>query len=148
MSRPITGRTVLAIFVGAFSIIIAVNVTMAVNAVRTFPGLETKNSYVASQTFDAERKAQDALGWTVSVDLIAPGVRLDVTRAGLPVRLENISAVLGRTTEAVDDRTLDFRPDGDGYVALADLAPGRWLLRLQLTDANGGYLRRNITMTR
>ena len=47
----------------AFGVIIAVNLTLAFNAVRTFPGLEVKNSYVASQSFDADRAAQNALGW-------------------------------------------------------------------------------------
>ena len=38
--RELTGRKVLLIFVIAFGVIIGVNVFMAVNAVRTFPGLE------------------------------------------------------------------------------------------------------------
>ncbi len=46
----------------AFAVIIAVNLVLAFKAVRTFPGLEVENSYVASQTFDAERTAQEALG--------------------------------------------------------------------------------------
>ena len=63
--REITGRHVLLGMVGAFGVIITVNVVMAWQAVSTFPGLEVKNSYVASQTFDAERKAQLALGWVL-----------------------------------------------------------------------------------
>ena len=55
------GHHVLIMFVGGFSIIIAVNMTLAFNAVSTFPGLETKNSYVASQSFDADRAAQEAV---------------------------------------------------------------------------------------
>ena len=62
------GRHVAMIFGGAFTVIIGVNVALAVNAVRTFPGLETKNSYVASQTFDDRRAAQEALGWTVAAE--------------------------------------------------------------------------------
>ena len=61
----LTGWHVLAIFVGCFSVIVTVNLTLAYNAVATFPGLEVKNSYVASQHFDAERRAQEALGWDV-----------------------------------------------------------------------------------
>ena len=53
-------------FVAAFGVIIGVNLVLALSAVRTFPGLEVKNSYVASQTFDERRAAQEALGWTVS----------------------------------------------------------------------------------
>ena len=54
------GRHVLGIAVGAFGVIIAVNLVMAYQAISTFPGLEVANGYVASQTFDADRKAQDA----------------------------------------------------------------------------------------
>ena len=50
----LTGRKVFFITAGAFAVIIGVNVTMAVLAVGTFPGLEVKNSYVASQSFDAK----------------------------------------------------------------------------------------------
>ena len=58
----LTGWHVLAIFVGAFGVIIGVNVALAWNAVATFPGLEVDNSYIASQTFDDRREAQEALG--------------------------------------------------------------------------------------
>ena len=66
MTKELTGRHVFLITATAFGIIIAVNVTMAVNAVKTFPGLEVKNSYVASQQFQNRRDAQEALGWRVS----------------------------------------------------------------------------------
>ena len=65
----LTGRHVAAIFCICFAVIIAVNVALAVSAVRTFPGLEVKNSYVASQSFDADRSAQEALGWSVAADV-------------------------------------------------------------------------------
>ena len=52
---PITGPKFFAIFASFFVVIIAVNLVMAFSAIRTFPGLEVKNSYVASQEFDRER---------------------------------------------------------------------------------------------
>ncbi len=61
--RVITGRHVLIGFCAAFGVIIAVNLWLAISAVRTFPGLDVPNSYVASQTFDKRRAAQEALGW-------------------------------------------------------------------------------------
>ena len=36
--RPLTGWHVLAMFIGGFSIIISVNLALAFNAGRTFPG--------------------------------------------------------------------------------------------------------------
>ena len=66
MARELTGRHVLLITLCAFGVIILVNLVMAVMAVGTFPGLEVKNSYVASQNFDRERAAQQALNWRVT----------------------------------------------------------------------------------
>ena len=59
---PLTGRKVLAIAVAAFGVVIAANLVLAWQAVGTFPGTETANSYVASQNFNrtlAEAKAQE-----------------------------------------------------------------------------------------
>ena len=61
VERPLTGWHVLAMFVAFFGVIIAVNLTLAWQAISTFPGLEVENSYVASQTFDADRRAQVVL---------------------------------------------------------------------------------------
>ncbi|MGO4840209.1 FixH family protein, partial [Rhizobiaceae sp. 2RAB30] len=61
-----TGRHMLAIMVAFFGTIIAVNVTMATLAGRSWTGFVVKNSYVASQEFNrkAEQgRAQAALGW-------------------------------------------------------------------------------------
>jgi len=60
--RKLTGRHVLLIFVAAFGVIISVNLVLAYSAVNTFPGLEVRNSYVASQTFNDRKAAQEALG--------------------------------------------------------------------------------------
>ena len=63
----ISGRHVFAGFALAFGVIISVNLTLAYNAVQTFPGLEVANSYVASQQFDANRAAQEALLYSLLV---------------------------------------------------------------------------------
>ena len=55
--KQLTGRKVLLIMCSAFAVIIGVNLTLAFQAVATFPGLEVKNSYVASQSFDDDRAA-------------------------------------------------------------------------------------------
>ena len=49
-TREFTGTHALMIFGGAFSVIITVNLALAYNAVSTFPGVEVKNSYVASHS--------------------------------------------------------------------------------------------------
>jgi nitrogen fixation protein FixH len=142
--RELTGRHVLAITVSAFAVIIGVNLTLAYKAVSTFPGLEVENSYVASQDFDRDRAAQVALGWS-----LAPyydGDRQELTlrftdAAGNPVNLSELSVLLGRTTEARDDRqpTFDLR---DGvYLAKVALPRGKWMMQIEAHAQDGTLFR-------
>ncbi|NNE53354.1 MAG: FixH family protein, partial [Sulfitobacter sp.] len=78
----IKGWHVFTVFALAFGTIIAVNLTLAFNAVRTFPGLEVKNSYVASQSFDRQREAQLALGWEVSARVEGGELSLTILEEG------------------------------------------------------------------
>ncbi|MBV2360293.1 FixH family protein [Thalassococcus sp. CAU 1522] len=136
--RKFTGWHALMIFGGAFAIIISVNIALAVSAVRTFPGLETKNSYVASQTFDTRRAAQEALGWTVEARATGGLLILSITDdAGRPVQAGTLQAVLGRATHVKDDREPDFAFDGRAYVARESLAPGNWNIRMKATALDG-----------
>ncbi len=145
--RRLTGRHVAAMFVGGFAIIIAVNVTLAVNAVRTFPGKETESSYVASQTFDADRAAQDALGWSLDVALGPDALMLAVTGPdGAPVRPEIVSATLGRATTVADDVSPDFAWNGSGWVAPVAPPRGNWNLRIEMLAADGTPFRRRIPL--
>lgn len=136
--KQLTGRHVLMIFGGAFGLIIGVNIFMAYSAVSTFPGLEVKNSYVASQQFDERKAAQEALGWTVRADAAEGQVILSITdEAGNPVRVGALNAVLGRATHVADDMTLEFIFDGTAYVAPADLAGGNWNIRMTALAEDG-----------
>ncbi|SMH40670.1 FixH family protein [Maritimibacter sp. HL-12] len=147
--REITGRKVFIIFAGAFAIIIGVNLFMAYSAIGTFPGLEVKNSYVASQTFDDERKAQEALGWEVEARFDNTDLVLDIIGPnGMAARVEEINATLGRATQRTDDQDLAFIQDLDGaHVApVGELAPGKWELRLLATAANGVPFRQRIAL--
>lgn len=135
----IKGWHVLVVFVLAFGVIIAVNVTLAYNAIRTFPGLEVKNSYIASQSFEQNRRAQLSLGWDVSA-LVRDGLlELTVTEKGQPIAPVIESAILGRATHVAQDQTLDFVFDGTAFVSPIDVLPGNWNLRLRLR-ADGGEL--------
>ncbi|TNF18115.1 MAG: nitrogen fixation protein FixH [Rhodobacteraceae bacterium] len=136
--RKLTGWHVLAIFVGAFGVIIGVNIALAVSAVRTFPGLEVKNSYVASQSFDARRDAQEALGWSVAADATEGQVILSITEAdGAPVQVVDLKAVLGRATHVKDDIAPDFRFNGRTYVAYHEIGPGNWNVRMTARALDG-----------
>ena len=138
MNSELTGRKVFVITASAFAVIIGVNIVMAVQAVRTFPGLEVKNSYVASQSFEAERAAQEALGWTLSEHYANGELRLSFRDAdGLPVRVEGLSATIGRTTESASDMVPEFAWRNGDYIARADLAPGKWMVLLEAYAADG-----------
>lgn len=132
------GKHILGIFVIAFGTIITVNLTLAYNAVATFPGLEVKNSYVASQDFDKRREAQQALGWTVDAGLSDGGVSIAIRDAeGAPVEVKQLYATLGRATHVKDDLHPVFTFDGEAYSAPADLNPGYWNIRMRAYAADG-----------
>ncbi|MCR9124716.1 MAG: FixH family protein [Rhodobacteraceae bacterium] len=136
--RKFTGWHMLAICVGSFGVIITVNLALAFNAVRTFPGLEVANSYVASQQFDDRRVAQEALGWTVTADAEGGQLTLSITDSdGAPVMVGDLQATLGRATHVYEDMDPDFHFDGTAYVAPVELAGGNWNIRMTARAADG-----------
>jgi len=136
--RKFTGRHALMVFVGSFGLIIAVNIALAYSAITTFPGLEVKNGYIASQEFNTRRATQEALGWTVDVTYSGGLVMMAITGAdGAPVRAARVDASIGRATERKSDVTPEFSFDGAAYVAPVELRPGKWDLRLKAVAGNG-----------
>ena len=145
--REFTGKHAAAVFIGAFGVIIGVNLALAYNAVSTFPGLEVANSYVASQEFDARRSAQEALGWSVWADARDGRVILSITdSAGAPVEVAKLSAVLGRATQIKDDLEPEFEFDGVNYVAPVELGPGNWNIRMNARATNGTEFRQRVIL--
>ena len=137
-TREINGYHVFAGFALAFGVIIAVNLLLAYKAVATFPGLEVKNSYVASQEFNTRKAAQVALGWTVRADHADGQLILSITdEAGAPVAVKSLDAVLGRATIVAQDQTPDFVFDGTAYVAPVDLGAGNWNIRMKAIAFDG-----------
>ncbi|MFK7879875.1 FixH family protein [Roseobacter sp.] len=146
-TRVLTGRHVAIIFVSAFSVIIGVNLLLAYSAVSTFPGLEVRNSYVASQNFDANRTAQTALGWSVHAEVQDGEVYLSITDAdGQSVKVAALEATLGRATHVRDDLTPAFVFDGQRYVAPAQLAEGNWNLRMVAEAENGTSFQQRVIL--
>lgn len=136
----LTGKHVLAITVSAFAVIIGVNLFMAFSAIGTFPGLETKNSYVASQQFDRLRAAQEALGWDVAARLEGEQLIVDIRDGDdMPVQVLRITGILGRATHVNEDQTPDFSQASSGaYVAhVGDLDEGYWNFRMEATAKDG-----------
>ncbi|PJN95912.1 nitrogen fixation protein FixH, partial [Amaricoccus sp. HAR-UPW-R2A-40] len=127
-ARPLTGRKVLAISAGIFGVVLAANLTLTYFAINTFSGLVVENSYVSSQTFDRDRHAQEALGWTLRVVEKDDVMRLQITDAqGRAVHPPTIKVVVGRPTMARSDRELELHATPEGYAAEAPLEPDRYL---------------------
>ncbi|WP_299730407.1 FixH family protein [uncultured Tateyamaria sp.] len=145
LNREINGWHVLAIFGSAFAVIISVNLTLAFQAVATFPGLETRNSYVVSQAFEADRAAQEALGWAVSADVTDGQLHLLIDDAIGPVVAHIKTATLGRATHVGEDITPVFRHDGTRFVAdIPALGAGNWNLRLVAAAPDGTAFRQRV----
>ncbi|MFC3169744.1 FixH family protein [Paracoccus fontiphilus] len=145
MVKELTGRHVLIITLAAFGVIIAVNVVMAVLAVGSFPGLEVKNSYVASQQFDRERQAQQDLGWTARASYDGAELVVEIVDGqGRHPILRDFSATVGRPTHKRADVTPDFSVAGGVYRAALDLEPGSWNIHVQAVAEDGTPFRQRL----
>lgn len=134
----ITGRQVFAFTASAFGIIIAVNLVLAYQAVKTFPGLEVANGYVASQDFDARKQAQLALGWTLTHSYRPGHLALDFRdAAGHPAPVGDLQVLVGRATEAKDDFRPAFVPVEGVYQADVTLPKGKWIVMVDALAADG-----------
>ncbi len=143
--RPLTGRGMLIVFVSLFGIIIGVNIVMAVTAVRSFPGIEVANSYVASQEFDRARDAQEALGWKVAPVYEGGQLTLEIVDAqGLPAPVQTLNVVVSRPTQKRDDVTPQMRYTGGLWVADLPLAPGAWVIHLEAQAPDGTTFRQRL----
>ena len=143
----LTGRTVFIIFAGFFGVIFTVNFTMAWFAVSSFPGLETRNPYMVSQEFQEDRAAQEALGWQVAAwerDGVLSVAFTD--RAGAPVEVAEMDAVVGRATHVADDVSPDFAYQGGTFTAPVSLAPGNWNVRLTAVAPDGTDFRQRVVL--
>ena len=144
MITEIKGWHVLTIFGMAFGVIITVNLILAFNAVRTFPGLEVDNSYVASQKFDVERDAQVALGWDVSADLEGNDLVLRIVQDGTPIAPMIEEAIFGRATNVQQDQTPEFNFISGALRATVEGGEGNWNLRLKARAPDGTLFQQRV----
>ena len=144
----LTGWHVLAMFVAFFGTVVTVNLFMAFQAVGTFPGVEAKNGFVASQTFEERRSAQVALGWDVAADVSDGVLTLTLTDAtGQPAALSELSAIFGHATNVADDQVPDFTYVGQGaFTAPVEASPGNWNLRVSAVAADGTPFQQRVVL--
>ncbi len=136
--RKITGRHVFLGFAAAFAVIVGVNLVLAYSAIKTFPGLEVRNGYVASQTFNERKAAQEALGWSVRADQGDGVLVLRITDAGgAPVEARELAVNIGRATTVAQDVAPDLSFNGSAYVAPLELAGGNWVVHLDAVAPDG-----------
>ncbi len=142
-----TGRKVVIIAVSSFGVILAANLTMAFNAISTFPGLEVDNSFVASQNFNQELAEQLALGWDVKASHDDGILTLSITDPeGEPVRVAYLDAVLGAATHVRSDQTPEFRFTDGAYRAPVEIGPGNWNIRMHAVAQDGTEFRQRVVL--
>lgn len=126
-----TGWHMWAILVAFFSVVIGVNVLLAVVSARSWTGMVVEDPYIAGQQFETQRKAHDEqakAGW--SPDFIyAPGAArlVIVDGAGHPVDLGDVKVLINRPVGGHDDRSLQLMRKTDGtYETPLTLPDGAW----------------------
>lgn len=133
--REFTGRHMLAIMVVFFSVIIAVNLTMAFFARSSWTGAVVENTYVASQQFNgkaAAARAQAALGWKPELTIAAGmvGYRL-LDDSGKVVAARQATASFRRPASASEDQQVVLvRQPGGSFSAPVDLRDGLWIVEI------------------
>jgi nitrogen fixation protein FixH len=130
----VTGRFVFTVLIAFFGVIIAVNVTMAVFASRTWTGLVVENGYVASQHFNSDLqqlRRQEELGWDQHLAVNSAGyLVVEFTRRdGSPISRLAVTANARRPVGDHDDALLGLIETRPGqYESQATLGAGRWLV--------------------
>lgn len=140
----LTGRGVAAITIGAFGVIVAVNAALAVFAVGSFSGTVVENSYIASQSFNAELSEQRALGWRAEVRVEDGYLHLDLMTAdGRPARPARLSVAVGRPGTNAEDRVLPMEETAAGHVSTARLPAGGWRAAVEAVAEDGTRFRQS-----
>jgi nitrogen fixation protein FixH len=139
--KEFTGKHMLMVIGLFFGTIITVNLIMAYFATSSWTGLVVKNSYVASQHYNeklAANRAQDALGWSPSLEVGGDVLRYRLLDAkGAPVDATQAEAMLRRPSHERDDHMVTLLPDANGdFVVDHALASGAWDIEVQLTTSN------------
>lgn len=141
-----TGWHMLAVTVGFFTVVIAVNVTMAVFATSSWTGLVVKSSYVASQEYNGvlrDARAQAARGWTSELDYGNGRLRFALhTRAGKALAGASVAATASRPVGTEQDATATLTESRPGiYEQAIALAPGEWNVEIRAVTGSGAAYR-------
>ena len=129
MTSRFSGRHMAAILIAFFGVVIAVNLTMATFATRTFGGVVVENSYVASQKYNdwlAAAERQQKLAWTIEP-------ALDEQRrvaVSLSIDGADVSGFARHPLGREADVPLTFITSGGEARTVDALPAGRWNIHL------------------
>lgn len=141
--RVLTGRAVLACFLGFFAVVFAANAVLVRAALSTFGGVETESSYKAGLAFkqdEANAAAQVARHWIVEAKLARNAQGGEVVEIGArdadgrPLVGLDLSARLHHPTDRRFDMPLESVETGAGrWRGTAASHPGQWDLVIELS---------------
>jgi nitrogen fixation protein FixH len=149
-TREFTGRHMLLITSAFFTVVIGVNVAMAVSASRTWTGLVVANSYVASQEFQVKSDAahrQNAAGWTMDITYRDGRLIVQIAADGHELDLAEVEAFVRRPVGGNDDATVPLSLGQGGYEGAIDLAPGVWDVTVTTAPTALGAIERETRIT-
>ncbi|WP_296036661.1 FixH family protein [uncultured Agrobacterium sp.] len=128
-----TGWHMLTVMVLFFGTVIAVNVTMAWNAVSSWSGLVAQNTYVASQQFNRKAeaaKARKASGIVGRLELQGEEIAYEVTHPTKgPVDTDSVTLNFRRPVGEKQDFSLVLeKQSSNRFSAHHQLAAGDWIV--------------------
>lgn len=136
MAGEFTGKRAALVICGGFAIVIAVNITLAVLAGRSHPGMVVENSYVASQNFNdwlAAGRKQRAMGWTVTASSVDGQMLVEARDAeGRPIAGLSGEALVTHPLGAEPGRRLTLQDVGDGKYTAGPISRGQWIAEIRL----------------
>ena len=143
----IWGRKVLFMFLGAFAVIVAANMTLLYSAIGSWPGLESRNAYADSLGFEDRRNAQVALNWLADVRYEDGDVVLSLKDgAGKAVALQDLVVVVGKATYDRDDSIVEFEQYQDAFRGTIELGAGNWQVRVAAVGFAGEKFRQRLPL--
>lgn len=130
-----TGWHLLGIMVAFFGVIIAVNFTMAYNAVQSWSGLVVANSYVASQEFNEKAetgKEQAALLWQSKASYEEGLFRWQLfDKSGKAITMSGGTVEFKRPVgDDTDTKAILTAGDDGALVAPLELGEGAWIMEV------------------
>jgi len=149
-SFRLRGVHVLIILLAFFGVVFSVNAVFITLAATTFTGEEVSRAYVRGLAYNeilAERRAQEALGWSANVNAAAGAVLVSVeTEDGRPVTGLPLEGMLRRPGAPERDLELIFEEVRPGVYSAPSgaLDAGRWRLSARVAGETPFRLEREL----